>query len=180
MELQIVRVLDEQAIVGFTGKINVLSKFNRQYLGHVLMKEGEIYQVYHSGVRGLKAFYQIVIEDFSLHGFEFVVEPEVVQEGERQIFVRYEELKIKMAEVLKLYRESLKLRPPDEVKIVVEASFLSKPEGVTPQEFEVLATLTEWNKPVEIYKHCQLLDHEITMALVGLRKKNALKIVASR
>jgi hypothetical protein len=180
MELQIVRVLDEQAIVGFTGKINVLSKFNRQYLGHVLMKEGELYQVIYSGSRGLKAFYQIVIEDFSLQGFEFIVEPEVVREEERQVFMKYESLKTKMAEVLKLYRESMKLRPPETVKIVVDAKFMGRPEDVTAEEFEVLSVLTEWNKPVEIYRHCQLLDHEITMALVSLRKKNALKIVASR
>lgn len=173
-------VIEEQIAVQFTGKVNVLSNYNRQFLGHLLFKDGEIIQAIYQNHKGLKAFYQLIIQEYSLQSFQYVVEPEVVEEKERQIHYPFAVIRNKMAEVLKLYRESLKLRPPDNVKILVDAEFLNDSISVTPHEFDVLDTLTEWNNPADIYQHCPLLDHEITQALVGLRKKGGLKIIAPK
>lgn len=180
IELKILSIIEEQISVEFTGKVNVLSLYNRQFLGHLIFKDGEILQVSFQGQKGLKAFYQILIQEFSLTPYEYVVEPEVVDEKERQIHYPYAVLKNKLQEVLKLYKESLKLRPPDNVKILSEASFLTSHEAVSPEEFEVLMTLTEWSNPNDVYRQCPLLDHEITLALVSLRKKGALKIIAAQ
>lgn len=178
MELKIMSVIEEQIAVQFTGKVNILSTYNRQYLGHILFKAGEVIQVNFQQCKGLKAFYQLIIQEFSLQSFNYVVEPEIVEENERQIHYPFAVIKNKMADVLKLYRESLKLRPPDHVKILAEVDFISGTAPVSSQEFEVLEALTEWSSPIDIYQHCGLLDHEITMALVSLRKKGALKIIA--
>jgi hypothetical protein len=180
MELKIMGVLDEQISVQFTGKVNILSSMNRQYLGHVLFKSGEIVQVIFQQFKGLKAFYHLIIQEYSLASFSYVVEPEIVEEKERQIHYPFAVIKNKLGEVLKLYRESLKLRPPDNVKIIIEVGFIKASTPVTPQEFEVLELLTEWNSPNDIYQHCNLLDHEITLALVNLRKKGALKILSTQ
>ena len=180
VESKVMDVIEEQQSVRFTGKVNVLSTFNRQFLGHILFKDGEIIQVIFSGQKGLKAFYQLLIQEYSLKSFVYVVEPELVDEKERQIHYPFSVLKNKMADVLKLYRESLKLRPPDTVKIIIDAEFLEDTLPVTPQEFDVLKTLSDYNNPFDIYQNCDLLDHEITWALVSLRKKGALKILAPR
>lgn len=180
MDLRIIAVIEEQIAVRFTGKVNVLSTFNRQYLGQVLFKDGELIQVLFNQQSGLKGFYHLVIQEFSLQKFDYVVEPEIVDEKERQIHIPYSMMKNKMAEALKNYRDSLKFRPPENVKILVDVEFMSDTLDVTPQEFQVLETLTEWHKPHDIYQHCPLLDYEITMALVSLRKKEALKIIGSR
>ena len=179
MDLKIISILDEQVAVSFTGKVNVLSNFNHQFLGHVLFKNGDVVAVRFNGQEGLKALSQFFMQEFSLQSFQYVIEPEVVEASVRQIHLSYQELKNKMAEVLKLYQLSAKNRPPDNVKIIVDAEFLEDSLPVTAQEFEVLATLSEWNNPYDIYQHCPLLDHEITAALVSLRKKSALKIIAS-
>ena len=178
--MKIISAIEEQIAVQFTGKVNVLSTFNRQYLGHVLFRNGEILQVVFQSHRGLKAFYQLIIQEYSLQSFNYIVEPEVVEENERQIHYPYAVIRNKMADVIKQYRDSLRFRPPENVKILIDAEFLDDNLPVTPQEFSVLETLTEWNTPFDIYQHCSLLDHEITMALVSLRKKNALKILAPK
>jgi hypothetical protein len=180
IEMKIISAIEEQIAVQFTGKVNVLSTFNRQYLGHVLFRNGEILQVVFQSHRGLKAFYQLIIQEYSLQSFNYIVEPEVVEENERQIHYPYAVIRNKMADVIKQYRDSLRFRPPENVKILIDAEFLDDNLPVTPQEFSVLETLTEWNTPFDIYQHCSLLDHEITMALVSLRKKNALKILAPK
>jgi hypothetical protein len=180
MDSKVLAVIEEQIAVQFTGKVNILASYNRQFLGHILFKHGEVIQVTFNGNSGLKAFYQLIIQEFSLQSFDCVVEPELVEENERQIHYPFSVIRNKLAEVLKLYRESLKLRPPGHVKILVNADFIDDTLPVTPQEFDVLSTLTEWNTTSDIYQHCQLLDHEITHALVSLRKKGALKILAPR
>jgi hypothetical protein len=178
VELKLLDSLEEQIAVRFTGRVNILSKFNRQYMGHILFKDGEIIQVLFQELQGLKAFYKLVIEEFSLQSYNYVVEPEVVEDKERQIHYPYAVIRNRVAAVLKQYRDSIKFRPPENVKILASADFLNDAIPVTYQEFEVLKTLTEWNRPFDIYQHCPLLDHEITLALVGLRKKGGLKIVA--
>lgn len=180
IELRILDTIEEQMAVGFTGKVNVLSTFNRQYLGHILFKSGDIIQVFFNSQTGLKALYQIIIQEFSLQSFQYVVEPEVVDETERQIHYPFSVIKSKMADVIKQHKDSLKFRPPENVKILISPEFVNRGQDVTLAEFEVLKTVSEWNKAYDIYQHCQLLDFEITWALVNLRKKGALKILASK
>lgn len=173
-------VIEEQLAVEFTGKVNVLSAQTRQFLGHILFRNGEVIQVKFQGHKGIKAFYQLIIQEYTLQSFSYVVEPEIVEEKERQIHYPFSVIKNKMSGVLKQYRESIKLKPPGNVKIIVEAEFIRSKLPLTHVEFEVLETLTEWNKADDVYQHCQLMDHEITLALVSLRKKGALKIVSPK
>lgn len=177
---KVMNVIEEQISVQFTGKVNILATFNRQFLGHVIFKNGEVVQVTFNKLQGMKAFYQLIIQEYSLESFDYVVEPEVVEEKERQIHYPFAVIRNKMQDVLKQYQDSLKVRPPDNIKILIDVEFIEDTLPVTPQEFEVLRTLTEWNTPHDLYQHCQLLDHEITWALVSLRKKGGLKILAPR
>jgi len=180
MDLKILNTIEEQIAVQFTGKVNVLSNFNHQYLGHILFKDGEIFQVEFQQMTGLKAFYQLIIQEFSLNSFSFIVEPEIVEENLRKIHYPYAVLKNKISEVLKQYRSSIKYRPPENIRILINSDFIKANDPVTPEEFKVLEVISEFNRSFDIYHHCQLLDHEITLALVSLRKKGALKIIGNR
>jgi hypothetical protein len=180
MESRVLNTIEEQMAVQFTGKVNILATFNRQFLGHILFKNGEVIQVRFNGLQGLKAFYHLIIQEYSLQSFAYVVEPELVDEKERQIHYPFAVIRNKLNDVIQKYKESLKFRPPDNIKILLDAEFLEDSLPVSIQEFEVLSALTEWNTPFDLYQQCPLLDHEITLALVSLRKKGALKILAPR
>lgn len=180
MELKVMSLIEEQVALMFTGKVNILANFNRQFLGHILFKNGEMIQVSFENHLGLKAFYHLVLQEAALQSYEYVVEPELIDENNRQIHYSFGVIKNRMNDILKLHQSSLKFRPPHHVKILPDAEFLEDTLPVSPEEFEVLKTLTNWNDPFNIYQHCPLLDHEITMALVSLRKKGALKIIAPR
>lgn len=179
MKSKVIGVIEEQISVQFTGKINVLATYNNQFLGQILFKNGDVIQVTYNGLSGLKAFYQLLIQEYAEQKFDYVVEPELVDEKERQIHYPYAVIKNKLGEVLKQYRDSLKFRPPENVKILIDVEFVEDTLPITPAEYKVLEALTEWNKVNDIYKNCQLFDHEITWALVSLRKKGALKILAT-
>jgi hypothetical protein len=177
---KIMNCIEEQVSVKFTGKVNILATFNHQYLGHILFKNGEIFNVVFQGLNGLKAFYHLALKEHSLESFNYVIEPEVVEDKERHLHFPIVVIKNKMADVITRHSDSLKYRPPENVKILIDAEFMEDTLPVTQEEYQVLETLTEWSQPFDIYQHCQLLDYEITSALVSLRKKNALKIVGAR
>ncbi len=180
MESKVINLIDEQVVLGFTGKLNFLSHFNRQYLGHILFKNGEVVQASFNKSNGMKALFQIILQEEVGNKFNLVLEPELVDEKENTIHKPFSELKLMFTDLLSAHRESIKFRPPENIKIVIDAEFLEDSLPVTPQEFEVLKTLTEWSSPKDLYENCQLFEHEITMALVSLRKKEGLKVVAVR
>jgi len=80
-DIPLFRSLDEQTLVGFTGRVNVLDRLTHQMLGVVILKDGQIFRTQYRGVSGLKAFYNIVIEGAQLVPQEFVVEPEIIEEA---------------------------------------------------------------------------------------------------
>jgi hypothetical protein len=180
MDIKLFSVIDEQASVGFTGKLNILSNFNHQYLGHVLFLEGRIHSAALPPYSGLKALFHICLQEASLQSLHFIIEPEVVSAEDAQVFPPPGELEKLLRSGVKEHFRTVKHRPPENIVIQVAPNFIASGEDITPNEFELLCTLTEWSRPFDIYQHCPLLDHEITAALVHLRQKSALKILARK
>lgn len=179
-EIPVYRVLDEQTAVAFTGRVNILERTTRQTLGVIVLREGQIYRATYRGGKGLKAFYNIVLEGFQLVPQDFIIEPEIIAESERQIHFPYTVLKSRTEEVLERFQLVAGLRPPEHLKLVTREEFLESDSEVTENEFLVLCTLSEWSLVRDLYANCQRLDFEITEALVSLRKKNALSVIVPR
>lgn len=177
MDLKFVPVVEEQMSVNFTGKVNLLSPFNHQYLGHLLFKDGKIIDVKYLQLTGVKAFYQLGIKEHALERHQYIVEPEIVSSEEQRIHYPFSVLLNKLDKQIKLYEIVNNQRPPSNVKILVDASMINSNIDCTPEEFKVLTVLTEYHKVDDIYDHCDLLDYEVTSSLITLRKKNILKIV---
>lgn len=180
LEIPLLSMLDEQTVVSFTGRVNVLDRTTHQLLGVVVLREGQVYRCQYRGAQGTKAFFNIVIEGAQLLPQEFIVEPEIIDERDRQIHYPYSVLKAKTADVLKRYQAVAHLRPPPRLKLLPRATFLDSDDEVTSAEFQVLCTLTEWSQVDDLYRQCSLLDYEITESLVSLRRKEALQVVSAR
>lgn len=179
-EIPLFKSLDEQTLVSFTGRINILDRTSHQMLGVVILREGHIYRCLYRGATGLKAFYNAVIEGAQLVPQEFIVEPEIIEEKDRQIHYPYSVLKNKTNEVLSRYQAVAGKKPPDHVKLLAKASILEEGAEVTEAEFQVLCALSEWSSVKDLYQQCPLLDYEITEALISLRKQDAITVVAPR
>jgi len=173
--------LDEQTSVRFTGRLNVLDRLSRQMIGLVILKDGEVYRCDYRGVFGLKAFYNMAIESAQLYPQDFIIEPEIINNEDREIHFTYPVLKARTQEVISRYMQHSSHRPPNHIKLMIRPEFIRASEGrVGDAEFRVLCALTEWSKVEDLYRNCPLQDYEITEALVELRKKEALKVVAPR
>lgn len=173
------KTIEEQIVLGFSGKINLTSKDSGQILGCAYLINGELVNVKYKGIQGQKAFYNACIES-STSQIQTVIEPEIVDERERKIDRPFSVLKRKMIEISQRYEASKPARPADHLKLVIIPDFLTREIEVNSSEFNLLCTLSDYNKVSDVYKHNPLLDYEITNALVGLRQKGAIKVVLEK
>jgi hypothetical protein len=176
-DLPLLDCLDEQTAVGFTGRINVLDRHTRQLLGVVILKDGNVHRCRYHEHTGLRAFHTLVLESVQLVPMEFIVEPEIVDDDNRQIHFPYSVLRQRSLATVERFLAVAAHKPPAHLKLLVRADFLESQVPVSNAEFQVLCALTEWSRVDELYQNCSLLPHEITESLVALRKKNALKVV---
>jgi hypothetical protein len=176
-DLPLLNCLDEQTTVGFTGRVNVLDRHTRQLLGVVILKDGQVHRCRYLEQRGLRAFHTLVLESVQLVPMDFVVEPEIVDDDNREIPFPYSVLRQRSLVAVEKFLAVAAQRPPAHVKLLIRSDFLESREPVSNAEFQVLCSLTEWSRVDELYKNCPLLPHEITESLVTLRKKKALKVL---
>lgn len=174
---KVIEVIEDQVTVKFTGKINVLNEETKQGLGFLVLHEGDIVSAQYLKSRGLKAYYSIFVDMADSHPLEFIVEPEVIEDYERNIHYPFSVLTTRLHLILKKYESAKKNRPPGKVKLLINSDFLGEGDDVTSNEYDVLLTISDYNRVDDIYENCALLDFEITDALVSLRKKNAIKVV---
>lgn len=173
----LIEVLKEQTSFGFTGKVNLLSFENGQFLGVVYQQEGIIVGASFNELKDYKALIKMIFDDLENNqSFKFVVEPEILSLDKCRISLA---LPVLIKDIQKKYQEFQhvkKLKPAPDLRLLIDPEIIVSNDDLTPQEFDLLATLTEYAKVSDIYKYSKLLDYEITSALVSLRKKKAIKV----
>lgn len=176
--MSVLETISEQCSFGFTGRINVLKRADSQFLGVIYIKDGSVVASQFAKKSGLAALYTVIIFDIDdREDFKLVVEPEIVEDSDIEFNLTYSELKKKTEDVYQSHQEATKLRPPENLRIVINPDFIKSGDKPNSIEFKVLKVLTEFSKVGDIYKNCDLFDFEITNSLVNLRKKNALKVL---
>lgn len=173
----LIEVLKEQASFGFTGKVNVLSRENGQFLGVIYQQEGMIVGAHVKDLKGKKALLKMIFDDVeSNENFKFIVEPELLSPENITLKISFEEIRKEAQGHFQEYLSAKKLRPAAHLKLVIDPEIIVSLEEITTQEFDVLSVITEWCKVSDIYKFSKLMDFEITHALISLRKKRAIKV----
>ena len=180
MNKYLIHIIEEQITVGFTGRINILDKFSKQLLGHILIDEGILTHIAYNKAKGFKALVSLVIDENIDKPLDFIVEPEMIEDAERSIHFPFSNLKEKLTKALAEFKEIKDKRPPNGIKILLNPEILSSEEEIDDVEFSLMCTISDVNKIEEIYTNSPLLEYEITKCLVTLRKKNALKVVGTK
>ncbi|AYF45985.1 MULTISPECIES: hypothetical protein [Halobacteriovorax] len=176
--MSIIQKIEEQCSFNFTGRINILKQADRQFLGVVYINEGEIVAAQFSQKTGIKALYSLVIFDMDgIENFTLVAEPEVVSDSDFEFKLKFSEFKKNAEKAYQEHRQSLSLRPPADIHILINPAFIKVGKKTGANEFLLLKTIAEYSKVNDIYTNCELFDFEVTQALVSLRRLGALKVV---
>lgn len=176
--MDLIKIIEEQTVFAFTGKINVLLKENNQYVGAIWQKDGLIVQAQVGIFKGKKALLRIVFDDLeSPDRFHFMVEPELVNLDETCFELSYENFYRELQRIYNDYQQNKKLRPTDSLKLAVNGDFIVSGPELTPEEFDILCFISDNGQVGALYAQSQLYDFEITNILVQLRKKKAIRVV---
>ncbi len=172
--------IEEQSLISFTGKINVLKPENNQHIGIVFLKEGDIVECNYGGKYGKKALFSLSFDEVEAKDFhKFVVEPEIIKDSQIRFTYTFDEFYEKMQERYEVYQKIKRLKPPNYLRLGIDPNFI-KPECKTKIdgfEFDVLSAMVGAKKVSDIYLNCPLYDYEITGALITLRKKKAIRVL---
>lgn len=178
--MSLLGTIEEQTVFGFTGRINILNRNTGQFLGLVLIADGEIVDCTYGGLKKDKALYLALFDDMEHTPLKFIVEPEVVQDTQKEFRLSYEDFKANSQKLYQKHRESKQLKPRMDLKLILDGDFISRGDEVTSEEFNIMSVLTEYSRVSDIYSNSDLYDFEVTQALVSLRKKGAIKVVKNK
>lgn len=180
MDLKIFETIDEQSIVCFTGKINILNKNTKELVGSIIFTEGNIVNASLGKLQPYKALMNLFIQSFINQDLQFVVEPELIQTKDKKLDYPISVIKKKAIETIEKYEESIDLRPSDNIQLMIKPEFVKQGADVSSLEYSLLCTMSDYNLVKDIYLNNDMLDHEITAALINLRKKDAIKVVETK
>jgi hypothetical protein len=173
----LMEILKDQAVFGFTGKVNLLQSINGQFQGVVYQHEGLIVGASYGQLKGKKALYKMIFEDVeSAELFKFIVEPELIASEFFSMKLSFDEVKVEAQGIYQNYILAKKLKPSSDLMLVVNPEIIISADNISSDEFDILLILTEWSSVSDIYKYSKLMEFEVTNALVSLRKKRAIKV----
>ena len=177
--MSLIKTLEEQTGVGFTGKINLLKKSDGQFLGAILIKEGSISYCTYAGKLGKKALVTAILHEMdNVEDLKFVVEPEIVDSIEGEFRLSINGLKKIAAKEFEKYKTLKKLKPPKELNLLPNTKIFDPEIKMNYNNFLVLKSMTEYSKVEDIYKKTNLFEHEVTECLVTLRKKGFVNVIS--
>jgi hypothetical protein len=169
--------IDEQCLLGFTGKINILSAESAQFHGAIYLLSGIMVNAYFEGGKGTRALTNMVVSiQENEEKYKFISEPEIIEKSEVSFHVIFQDFKDNIFQKASQIQASQKHRPPENLKILLKEEFLVTGDEITRQEFTVMNTVSDFSKISDIYKNSTLSDSETTDALVLLRKKGAFTV----
>ena len=176
--MDLLKTLEEQSIINFTGRLNILLAGKRQFLGAIYIKEGRIVHCEYAGEAGAKSLFNLSFEFLdSVRDFEFLLEPEIIEDQSQSMNFTYEGFYEDLKTGYEKYRESKKFKPPGHIKLVINGPFIAEGPAIDEREFEVLSVTSDYSKVDDIYKNCNMNEYEITTSLVSLKKKGAFRIL---
>ncbi len=178
--MSILKVLEEQLIVGFTGRVNVLTEIGSEHLGNILLKDGQIVNGQYKKKTGRKAIDAICIDDVDGLKLRYVIEPEVIEDEQIKFLLSFDILKEEVRIKFQKFLELKPHRPPNDVKFVINESYLSADDEISNDEFKLLSCLTEYQTVENIYENTEMLNYEVTENLIKLKKKGAIKVYRAR
>lgn len=176
--MSVIETIEEQSSFNFTGRINILKATDGQFLGVIHMLSGNVVSAQYAKRTGETALISLIIVELDDQlKIRLVVEPEIVNDTDIEFTMAVSEIKQRAKKSYEEHLETKKLRPSNELRLLINPNYIE--QGVNPDlnEFTLLKNMVEFSKVEQLYKHTDLHEFEITKALVGLRKKNAIKVI---
>ena len=171
------QILKEQEGFAFTGRINILLKSNSQIIGGILQSDGALVNSWYQKLSGKDALVSLLYDDFNTKfPYKFVVEPEVLDHKEIKFHFTLNEVGAFLKEKLEEPKTDT-VKPPMNLKLKINTEIFQNTENLSSVEFDLLKMVKDTKTIKFLYENSEYNEAEITQALIGLRKKAAIKVI---
>lgn len=172
-------ILDEQSAINFSGRVNILGG-KRELLGTITFLHGNLVNSRRNRRNSLENLNYFAFEDLeSTTTQNYVVEPEIITQEDVLFTLTTGKFKKALSDDYSEYQKIKKLRPPKEVKLLPNVEFLESVKGITPMQFDLLSTISEYSLVSDIYLYSIYSPLNTTKILVSLRKMGAISVIKS-
>lgn len=171
-------ILDEQSAINFSGRVNILGG-KRELLGTISFLNGNLVNSRRNGSNNLENLFYFAFDDLESSTQNYVVEPEIITEEDVLFTLTMKKFKKALSTDYSEYQKIKKLRPPKEVKLLPNVEFMDSAKGITPVQFDLLGTISEYSLVSDIYFHSLYSPLNTTKILVSLRKMGAISVLGS-
>ena len=174
--MKLVETILENMTISFSGRINILSDLNKQFIGSVVLSDGNLVDAKFRKMSGKKALASLLMEDKSALGMSVVSEPELVSELEfsfnmaEQDFFKFKNDYFEQYDLLK------KLRPPKNLALSLNSKRLDIYTPLSFSEFDTMKLVLSCKNVGEMYETSNLLEFDVTKSLISLRKKGIILV----
>ena len=175
--MSLLKTLQEQVHIGFSGRVNLLIGNEKRYAGHVLMDGGVVVDCRYEGATGKPALLMAVSYDTFNSSLSKVVEPEIITNDMKMITLSVDEF---AAEAKEYLRKSIRLH---KIGLPKGVAFSVKREAIFEDDLELLqdeynlATLLwDFKSFSDIIEDTDMEEERVSIALFGLREKKVLRV----
>lgn len=174
--MKLVETILENMTISFSGRINVLSEQSKQFIGSVVLSEGQLVDARFGKMSGKKALATLLMKERSSISMSLVSEPELVSEVEfsfnmdEQGFFKFKNDYFEQYELLS------KLRPAKNLVLGLNSKKLDIYTPLTDLEFDAMKLVVSCKNVEEMYDTTQMLEFDVTKSLISLRKKGIILV----
>jgi hypothetical protein len=176
--LELSVLLASHSHMQFTGRVEIVDKLNGHHLGLLHLDAGILVSARYRHKSGLKAFNQLYLDHWRLVPMIFQDAPEEIDFKQQLLHLDIKEQKEFLEVAFKHHLKWQKFHPSQSLKLVLKAEALTQTIDMLKMEYDLMGTMADWNKVEDIYLNSPLDEYETTIALVGLRQKGFIKVVA--
>ena len=174
--MKLIDTVLENMMISFSGRVNILDSESKQFIGSLTQIEGNIINATLGKSSGKKALASLLMQDHCDEDFLVVTEPELVSASERSFNMDEKAFFKFKNDYLEQYELLNRLKPADNLHFGINSEKIDIYTPLSHEEFNVIKLVLESQLSKDIYNSSNLLEFDVTKALISLRKKGIILV----
>lgn len=180
--MELITTLRQQMQLGLSGKINLLSGENGQFIGCIFLVQGFVVGGRYRRLRGRDAVKLMAYHSMPAcrewgDQVQLVCEPEVIAPADQMVKWDFNELQVELHRYILEWEGVRSLLPPGHLYLLPRLP--QPPQALTVEQFQVLSILVDSSKVEDFLVNCPYTPAKGLGILISLRRLGLIRVAQS-